>query len=243
MNDAHHTSHASRYTPHASLLLVGLGNPGNKYQNNRHNVGFMFVDFLLKEYVSRYAPHATRFLYNKYVKSEVAQSTLHDSRYTPHATRLTPHVVLAKPQTFMNKSGDAVAKLIKNYELQIMNSNQNTSSSLTSHASRYAPHALRYTLCVIHDDLDLRLGNFKIQKGVGPKVHNGIESIEKALGTKDFYRVRIGIDNRTPGSHIPGEPYVLSDFSVDEKKMLDHTFPKIQERLMEFLVNTDKSTA
>ncbi|MEK7164200.1 MAG: aminoacyl-tRNA hydrolase [Patescibacteria group bacterium] len=83
---------------------------------------------------------------------------------------------------------------------------------------------------VAHDDLDLRLGHYKIQKGVGPKLHNGIESVEKALKTKDFWRIRIGIDNRiTP---VDGETYVLQRFSPEERKILDSVLENIVKAVM-----------
>jgi PTH1 family peptidyl-tRNA hydrolase len=80
---------------------------------------------------------------------------------------------------------------------------------------------------VAHDDLDIRLGEYKIQKGKGPKEHNGVESVEKRLGTKDFWRIRIGIDNRmTPGE---GETYVLQKFSGQEREAIDEALEKINE--------------
>lgn len=80
-----------------------------------------------------------------------------------------------------------------------------------------------------HDDLDIKLGEFKIQKGKGPKVHRGIESVENALKTRDFWRIRIGIDNRT--TSIDGETYVLQRFSPEERKILDGVFEKICNHL------------
>lgn len=80
-------------------------------------------------------------------------------------------------------------------------------------------------LYVAHDDLDLKLGEYKIQKGVGPKLHYGVQSIEGAVGDKDFWRIRIGIDNRT----IPmeGETYVLQRFTPGEKVILENTLDAI----------------
>jgi PTH1 family peptidyl-tRNA hydrolase len=86
-------------------------------------------------------------------------------------------------------------------------------------------------LVVIHDDLDIPLGKFKIQQGVGPLLHNGIASIENAIGTKDFFRVRIGVDNRTPENRVDGETYVLQDFTPEEKKIIFDLFPQIFSRL------------
>jgi len=148
-------------------LIVGLGNPGQKYKYNRHNVGFMVVDRLMELNLAG--------------------------------------VVLAKPQTFMNKSGIAVKKLTKHYSLP--------------------PNALY----VIHDDLDIELGKFKISFGKGPKVHNGLRSIYEQLGTKDFWHVRIGIDNRLKtGFKGTGEEYVLQNFRPEEKKIINKICQEIQ---------------
>ena len=108
-----------------------------------------------------------------------------------------------KPQTFMNRSGQTIAHLISEPTI----------------------------IFVAHDDLDIRIGNFKIQKSVGPKMHNGLESIEQSLKSKSFWRIRIGIDNRTSDNSIPGEPYVLSNFSEEESEMLEKTFPRILSKL------------
>lgn len=85
-------------------------------------------------------------------------------------------------------------------------------------------------LYIAHDDLDIKLGEYKIQKGIGPKVHNGLLSIEQSLGTKDFWRVRIGIDNRkTP---IDGETYVLQRFSGEERIILDKALEDISNEII-----------
>jgi len=149
------------------MLIVGLGNPGPKYQNNRHNVGYMFIDYI-----------------NKQIKNE--------------------KIKIVKTNVFMNNSGIAVNKLVRNLKLEIEN------------------------LIVIHDDLDIPLGKFHIQFGVGPQLHNGLESIENHLKTKDFWRIRIGVDNRLPDKKILGETYALQNFLSDEKKLLEtEIFPKI----------------
>jgi len=107
----------------------------------------------------------------------------------------------------MNRSGEAVKKITDHYSL-------NTKQ-----------------LIVAHDDLDIPLGKFRIQQKTGPRLHNGLESIENALGKKDFWRVRIGIDNRKPDNWIDGETYVLQDFQVEEKKVIHALFPKILNQL------------
>ena len=88
-------------------------------------------------------------------------------------------------------------------------------------------------LFVAHDDLDIPLGKFKIQKGTGPKLHNGLESIENHLKNSDFYRIRIGVENRDPERRIPGEAYVLQNFTSNENAILNTTFPTIVSRLQQ----------
>jgi len=180
------------------ILIVGLGNSGPKYQNNRHNVGHMFIDFI--------AP----LLNCSTVKKEKLYSTMKQSN--------NETIVLAKPNTFMNNSGLAVKKIS------------------TIH------HLSSKDLIVIHDDLDIPFGKFHIQFGVGPQLHNGLESIEQHLKTKDFWRIRIGVDNRLPKTNylthdrgkdnkqkwIDGETYSLQNFLPDEKQLLEtEIFPKI----------------
>lgn len=114
---------------------------------------------------------------------------------------------LLKTDVFMNESGKFVKKKIAECKLQITD------------------------LIIVHDDLDIPLGKFKIQFGVGPKVHNGLTSVEEQLGTKDFWRIRIGVDNRDPEDRTPGEQYVLEDFTKEELKTLVSLFSKIWEEL------------
>jgi len=158
-------------------IIVGLGNPGQKYKNNRHNVGHMFINYLIKEL-----------------------------RITNYGFKTF------KTDCFMNQSGIFVKKLIRNSQCVIDN------------------------LIITHDDLDIPLGKFKIQKGTGPKLHNGLESIENELGTNDFWRIRIGVDNRPTDNRINGEAYVLQDFKDEEKKIIHYLFPEIYSRLKESMI-------
>ncbi len=151
-------------------LIIGLGNPGGEYLNNRHNTGFLVVESLLKR-------------------------------------SLPKDFVVKKSQVFMNESGSFVKKLVEQYRA-------NTTD-----------------LWVIHDDLDIPLGSYKIQKGKGPKLHNGVNSIERELETDEFWRVRVGVDNRSPESRISGEKYVLQDFTREERDILDKTVGKICKKL------------
>lgn len=147
-------------------LIVGLGNPGEKYKNNRHNVGYMFIEHLEK-------------------------------------IGLPDGVVAKKTNTFMNDSGEAVKKLVNFYKV--------------------SPE----DLYVVHDDLDIPLGQHKIQLGVGPKVHKGVASVEQFLIESEFWRIRIGVDNRDSQNRLPGEQYVLQDFTGEEKEIVKNTIKQI----------------
>lgn len=121
---------------------------------------------------------------------------------------------LLKSDSFMNNSGDFVQKEVSTYR-----------GNWEKDGSKVA------NLFIVHDDLDIPLGQFKIQKAVGPKVHYGVNSIEERVGSKEFWRVRIGVDARLPEKRIPGEAYVLQRFSPEERQILDTVFPKIWEEL------------
>lgn len=154
------------------ILIVGLGNPGKKYLNNRHNVGHLFVDYLL----------------------------------------IKERIKAVKTTCYMNESGKFVKKLV---------------SKLANSQTRKINN-----LIIVHDDLDIPLGKFHIQFGVGPQLHNGLESIENHLKTKDFYRIRIGIDARNMEKKVSGEIYTLQNFLSQEKKLLEtKIFPKISSQL------------
>lgn len=179
-------------------VIVGLGNPGKKYEKNRHNIGHIFIDWMA---------------------DQIQSSTPKDSSFLPRSTSSRrkgeptgQEFKAFKTDTFMNNSGQAVKKYVSRFKLQVSSD-----------------------LLIVHDDLDIKLGEYKIQKGKGPRLHNGIESIEKSLGTTDFWRVRIGVDNRDPEKRIPGEKYVLQDFSQEENIILENLFPKIFQALSNLL--------
>jgi len=189
-------------------LIVGLGNPGEKYKQNRHNVGFMFLNYLLEIFKIKFesrsmTSQSPSFKADKYLFSEIAQIGASNSQ--------SQQYILAKPHTYMNKSGDAVKKTVLHYKLKPSQS-----------------------LIVIHDDLDISFGKFKIQMQ-GPKVHNGITDIQNKLQTMDFLRVRIGVDNRPSENRMGGEEYVLQNFIADELAQLPELFKKIEVRLEAFL--------
>lgn len=168
-------------------LLVGLGNPGEKYANNRHNVGFMFLDWVDGDVVWRE---------EKKFYGMVAEIKVGDEKY-----------LLLKPSTFMNDSGKAVAAVVNFYKLNVSD------------------------VFVVHDDLDISFGSWKIQQGKGPKVHNGITSVEESLGDVNFWRVRIGVDGRDPKNRIDGYSYVLQDFTGEEQEKLNQVFEEIRAEI------------
>jgi PTH1 family peptidyl-tRNA hydrolase len=113
-----------------------------------------------------------------------------------------------KPLTFMNESGAAVKYASGKDNLETE------------------------SLYIVHDDLDLPLGTWKMQLAKGPKEHGGINDIEQKLGAKNFWRLRIGVDNRKPETKIPGEEYVLQDFSKEEKEILDRVINEVCKNLV-----------
>ncbi|PKO13881.1 MAG: aminoacyl-tRNA hydrolase [Chloroflexi bacterium HGW-Chloroflexi-10] len=174
------------------FLLVGLGNPGKEYQNNRHNIGFMALDRIAKEYG----------IEQKKVKSK---AIVLEGRYQQK------RVILIKPQTYMNLSGEAVASLARFYKIN--------------------PDRV----LVMHDDLDLPFGTIRLRPGGGPGGQKGIASIIDRLGTQQFPRVRIGI-GRPPG-RMQAADYVLQDFSKGEKEELEFILGSVVKAVNVFLVD------
>lgn len=164
-------------------LVVGLGNPGEQYARTRHNVGFMVVEALGKEL------GITSYEMNTKFEAEVAR---------------VGDVFLVKPQTFMNKSGESVQKMLQFYKI---------SSS---------------DLFVVHDDLDILMGDYKISMR-GPKVHNGINSVRTMIGSDDFWYVRVGVDGRTldERGQISGQDYVLKQLQTEEKHVFEQVIGRV----------------
>jgi len=170
------------------MIIIGLGNPSKKYENNRHNVGHMFINYITQN--SKVNMPAWGQNYNLKLK-------------------------IFKTNCFMNESGKEIKKILK-----------------TLHVTHYTLH----DLFIVHDDLDIPLGKFRIDFGKGPKLHNGIKSIEQTLKTKNFWRIRIGVDNRQKTGWIDGESYVLKNFLYKERVILEkEVFGKIEERLFKII--------
>ncbi len=162
------------------ILLIGLGNPGEKFINTRHNLGFDFLDYLYG--LGDFSPWQEK----KRLQSLVSRGLLFDKE-----------VILAKPQTFMNNSGDAVVKLLRFYKLPLS------------------------CIWVVHDDIDLLLGSFKIVKNRGAAGHNGVKSIIQSLNNKNFVRFRIGIKPKSFPKNYNRKIFVLEKFNKKEQKVLD----------------------
>lgn len=164
-----------------TFLLIGLGNPGREYANTRHNFGFMLIDRLAVRLNARGM---------KVQSKAIVMTAQYEDR----------KLILAKPQTFMNLSGQSVQGLIHFYKIPLTN------------------------VMILSDDLDLPFGTIRIRASGGPGGQRGLSSILERLGTKDVPRLRLGI-GRPPGRMDPAN-YVLQNFSRDDmqaiSEILDH---------------------
>lgn len=122
---------------------------------------------------------------------------------------LPKDVVVKKSDKFMNESGEFVKSVLLKY-----------------------PSISVSNIYIVHDDLDIRLGEFKIQFGRGPHDHNGLKSIDEALGTDQYWHVRIGVDNRPLDNRPMGEEYVLQNFTEEERKILDKVIIEVCDKLI-----------
>lgn len=192
-------------------LIIGLGNPDEQYKETRHNVGFMLVDYLAKkgDFSAGGGP-VSGWELNKNLNSLITKCKIDGNS-----------VILAKSQTYVNKSGEAVKKLTVNYKLKTEN------------------------LIIIHDDLDIPFGNIKISFDKNSGGHKGVESITRALKTKKFYRLRIGLAKpalakaRRQSDKKRDEfvmKFVLSKFSKNELETLKHIFKESYNKLLSILV-------
>jgi PTH1 family peptidyl-tRNA hydrolase len=174
-------------------IWAGLGNPGAKYALHRHNVGFMALDTIAE--IHRFGPWQKKF-----------RSLASEGRIGPH------RVVLIKPQTFMNDSGDAVQQALRFYKLD--------ADALTA----------------FHDELDLAPFKVKVKQGGGTAGHNGLRSIDASLGP-DFRRVRIGIGHPGHKDRVTG--YVLGNYAKSEMEVLSDLLAAISAEA-DWLANGDE---
>jgi len=167
------------------LVLVGLGNPETKHSLNRHNVGFMTIDRIVQEY--NLGPYINKF------QSQIITNKINNKP-----------IILTKPHTFMNLSGQSVSNIINFYKLKTEN------------------------IIVIHDDLDLNIGYIKTKIGGSSGGHNGLKSIDSHIG-QNYRRLRIGIGH--PGDKNLVNNYVLGDFSKQESDIINELINNIAIKL------------
>ena len=166
-------------------LVVGLGNPGKKYKTTKHNIGFMCLDFFAKE---------NKIKFKKEKKFYGESLKIGD-------------LVLLKPHTFMNESGQSIRQTMNFYDIPVEN------------------------ILVIHDDVDLSLGKTRLREKGGSGGHNGIKSIISNIKTEDFKRLKIGIDKNPL---YDTKDYVLSSLSKEEKKLIEPILHKVSTIISDF---------
>ena len=178
-------------------LIVGLGNPGQVYVHNRHNIGFICLKHLARTQGIK--------LDKKQGKARIGRGEV-----------AGVEAVLARPQTYMNLSGESVVLLVRKFDIKLDD------------------------LLVIHDDLDLPLGKIRISRSSGSGGHKGVGSIIHSLGSQDFSRLRVGIGRPVPlsGHSQIGEDdiicYVLNDFTGEEKEVIKSVIPIVSEAVLFF---------
>ena len=165
-------------------LIVGLGNPGKQYENTRHNVGFDAVDLLVDEYRVPSSGKQHKAMYGKGVIAG-------------------QKVILAKPLTYMNLSGESVRALVDYYKIDPED------------------------IIVIYDDISLEPGQLRIRLKGSAGGHNGIKNIIAHLGTQEFPRIKVGVGAKPPKMDLAD--YVLSRFGAEEQKIMDEAFGEAAE--------------
>ncbi len=178
-------------------LLVGLGNPGDTYANTRHNIGFRFLDYLARSLNLRFIS-STRF-----------------PAETASWLRPGDKVLLVKPQTFMNNSGEAVAAIARYYRLDTER------------------------IFVVHDDIDLPPGKVRLRRGGGHGGHNGLKSLNAHLPDSHYHRIRIGIGRPDQGEVTP---WVLGALNREERSLEERVFSALCSEI-ETVLNGDLPAA
>jgi PTH1 family peptidyl-tRNA hydrolase len=171
-------------------LVIGLGNPGREYRNNRHNVGFMVIDAVSK---------ALDININRVQFKAMLGSGVYGEK----------RVILAKPQTFMNLSGQSVSQLVNYYKISLQN------------------------LLIVHDDIDIQLGTLRMRPNGGSGGQKGLASIIQQLGTQEFGRLRVGI-GRPPGRMDPAD-YVLQNIPDEDRQVLTIVFDRASQAIQTFI--------
>lgn len=175
-----------------NYLLIGLGNPGREYRDNRHNFGFMVIDRLIVRLNAQGM---------KVQSKAIVTSAMYEGR----------KLILAKPQTYMNLSGQSIQGLMNFYKLPVEN------------------------VLIAFDDLDLPFGTIRLRPGGGAGGQKGLASAIEQLGTKDIARLRLGI-GRPPGRMDPAD-YVLQNFSREEMKFLSEIVDRAADAALTFVMD------
>ena len=171
-----------------TVLIVGLGNPGEKYAHTRHNAGF--------EVISRLEEH-----YGVKLRRRLLLQGM-----TAEVTDGETKIVLCEPQTFMNRSGECVRRLLARFKVP------------------------QEQMLVIYDDIDLPPGKVRVRRNGGPGTHNGMRSIESCLGKTEFPRIRVGTGDRPKGQDLAA--WVLGHPGPEERKLLEAAFDRAAECAM-----------
>ncbi|MEA2064856.1 MAG: aminoacyl-tRNA hydrolase [Patescibacteria group bacterium] len=181
---------------HIVHLIVGLGNPGEKYRLTRHNAGFLAINQFREQFIKE-GSDFSEWKFNKKFNAEISKGEIENRK-----------IILAKPQTFMNNSGVAVQSLINFYKIKIEN------------------------ILIIHDDIDLPIETSKIQKNKSSAGHKGVQSIIDGLNSKNFTRLRIGINPKIKNGisklKIPTEKFALEKFKKEELEIIKQALKQIK---------------
>lgn len=180
------------------FCIIGLGNPGEKYQKTRHNIGFRVLD---------------NFLQSRNPEGKFSSTQKHSAETAVFSLKENK-LFIAKPQTFMNNSGNAVRSILEYYDM-----------------------SAEKNLLLIHDDIDLPFGKIRFSKDSGPAGHNGVSSVINQVGTQNFIRLRFGITEPFPEKDIPTETFVLKNFNSEEEKELPKLIDQTSNAIESFLEN------
>lgn len=182
-----------------NLLIVGLGNPGKEYDGTRHNIGFQAADYFVDK-----TPDMGQWIEKKDMKTLMSTGQMGETR-----------IIVIKPQTFMNLSGETVQAV--------------------SHFYKIHPDQI----LVIHDELDIDFGQIRIRKGGSAAGHNGIKSVTKHIG-EDYGRIRIGIGPKVP-EQMDSADFVLQKFSKEEESHMDELNREVSAILSERIYGAELS--
>lgn len=179
-------------------LIVGLGNPGKEYVHTRHNIGFLVINAFSTKF------HGGDWKTNKGLKSVVTDIEINDEK-----------IILAKPVTFMNESGQAVGALQRFYKIDPSD------------------------VIIIHDDIDLEFAKLRVRVGGSSAGHNGIKSIQQHTGDQAV-RFRIGVANETLRTNVPSIKFVLQKFNKDEQAKLPSLIDEAVNELTGYIENPEE---